>query len=740
MGSGFFLVLLAMFVFMYFLLIRPQRPAAERHAEMLGGLKPGDEVITAGGIYGEVVRGRRRARVLEIDDDVRSPSPARDREHRAAGGAPAPRGREDEPTRPTMEPVMRERSRSPQRRRAPSRLADLRRYLLILAALFGAVGGVVVLALFKTPTLGLDLQGGLEVVLQAEAPAGARSRRRTSTGRSRSCGSASTSSASPSPRSASRATTRSPSSSPASTTPRRAAALVGQTAQLQFYDLQGDDASPRPRLRTAGSSPVSPHPPVAPEPAEARREGDADRLVPLLEQPKQAPGRPRRHEGGDPPPSSAGQAPKDSKFYAVPEGRTILTCGPSASALPGSEPGAADPNLLLPLQVRPEQRREADPGADRRGPQRRGHATGLRRRTTSPSSRSSSRTRAGTSSTRSRASSRSAAASRRTSRAPRAPSGKTAIQSFAIVLDGEIRSFPSIDFDDHPRRDRGRARADQRPRLDRRGEGPRARPPDRRPAVRVRPARARRTSPPRSAKTRSARRSSRASAASSPSRSSCSSSTASSASSRSSASASTASSSTAPILHLQRHADAPGLRRPRSSRSASRRTRTSSSSNASRKRCAPENPCAPPSRTGYSQGLQHDHRRERRDDDHRGRPLRWSATGERQGLRPDAPDRNALSMVTAVAATRALLGACWPASAGSTTRRSWARARRRSRPGSGSTSSGKAKIWFAISGVVILIGIGSLAYQGLNLGIDFEGGSQVTFKTAAGAQRPGRAR
>jgi SecD/SecF fusion protein len=38
-------------------------------------------------------------------------------------------------------------------------------------------------------------------------------------------------------------------------------------------------------------------------------------------------------------------------------------------------------------------------------------------------------------------------------------------------------------------------------------------------------------------------------------------------------------------------------------------------------------------------------------------------------------------------------------------------------------------LWFAISGAVILIGIGSLAARGLNLGIDFKGGSQITFKT-----------
>src|SRR5437899_8831988 len=38
-------------------------------------------------------------------------------------------------------------------------------------------------------------------------------------------------------------------------------------------------------------------------------------------------------------------------------------------------------------------------------------------------------------------------------------------------------------------------------------------------------------------------------------------------------------------------------------------------------------------------------------------------------------------------------------------------------------------LWFAISGVIIAIGIGSLATKGLNLGIDFKGGTQITFKT-----------
>jgi SecD/SecF fusion protein len=41
----------------------------------------------------------------------------------------------------------------------------------------------------------------------------------------------------------------------------------------------------------------------------------------------------------------------------------------------------------------------------------------------------------------------------------------------------------------------------------------------------------------------------------------------------------------------------------------------------------------------------------------------------------------------------------------------------------------RRKLWFAISGVIILAGAVSLGVRGLNLGIDFKGGTQVTFKT-----------
>jgi preprotein translocase subunit YajC len=44
-----------MFGLMYLLLIRPQRSQQRRHQDLLKALKVGDEVITAGGIYGDVV-------------------------------------------------------------------------------------------------------------------------------------------------------------------------------------------------------------------------------------------------------------------------------------------------------------------------------------------------------------------------------------------------------------------------------------------------------------------------------------------------------------------------------------------------------------------------------------------------------------------------------------------------------------------------------------------------------------
>jgi SecD/SecF fusion protein len=87
-----------------------------------------------------------------------------------------------------------------------------------------------------------------------------------------------------------------------------------------------------------------------------------------------------------------------------------------------------------------------------------------------------------------------------------------------------------------------------------------------------------------------------------------------------------------------------------------------------------------------------------------------------------------LSLITAVAATRAMLGLLagfrWfdnPAFMGASGQQKgkWLQI----------DFMKRRYLWFAISGVVIALGIGALAVRGLNLGIDFKGGTQVVFKT-----------
>jgi len=55
MGGAGFLVIIVAFGFLYFVLIRPQKKRQLATQRMLSELHVGDEVVTAGGIYGEIV-------------------------------------------------------------------------------------------------------------------------------------------------------------------------------------------------------------------------------------------------------------------------------------------------------------------------------------------------------------------------------------------------------------------------------------------------------------------------------------------------------------------------------------------------------------------------------------------------------------------------------------------------------------------------------------------------------------
>jgi preprotein translocase subunit YajC len=54
MGGAGFLVIIIAFGFLYFVLIRPQKKRQLASQRMLNELHVGDEVVTAGGIYGEI--------------------------------------------------------------------------------------------------------------------------------------------------------------------------------------------------------------------------------------------------------------------------------------------------------------------------------------------------------------------------------------------------------------------------------------------------------------------------------------------------------------------------------------------------------------------------------------------------------------------------------------------------------------------------------------------------------------
>jgi preprotein translocase subunit YajC len=55
MGLAFLIQIAAIVAIFYFLLIMPQRREQKRHREMLAALKRGDQVVTAGGLVGEIL-------------------------------------------------------------------------------------------------------------------------------------------------------------------------------------------------------------------------------------------------------------------------------------------------------------------------------------------------------------------------------------------------------------------------------------------------------------------------------------------------------------------------------------------------------------------------------------------------------------------------------------------------------------------------------------------------------------
>lgn len=67
------LPLLLIVVVMYFLMIRPQQRKQKAHQAMVSALKNGDEVVTAGGMYGTVagIDDKKNTVYLKVSGDVK---------------------------------------------------------------------------------------------------------------------------------------------------------------------------------------------------------------------------------------------------------------------------------------------------------------------------------------------------------------------------------------------------------------------------------------------------------------------------------------------------------------------------------------------------------------------------------------------------------------------------------------------------------------------------------------------
>jgi len=65
-----FLIIIVAFAFLWLVLVRPQKRRQVQQRKMLSELRPGQEVLTAGGIYGRVTRLAEEEVTVEIAPEL----------------------------------------------------------------------------------------------------------------------------------------------------------------------------------------------------------------------------------------------------------------------------------------------------------------------------------------------------------------------------------------------------------------------------------------------------------------------------------------------------------------------------------------------------------------------------------------------------------------------------------------------------------------------------------------------
>jgi preprotein translocase subunit YajC len=67
---SFWIMIVAMIAIMYFFMWRPEKKRRKQMEEFRSGLKAGDKVITAGGIYAVVKKVEETSLLIEVDSNV----------------------------------------------------------------------------------------------------------------------------------------------------------------------------------------------------------------------------------------------------------------------------------------------------------------------------------------------------------------------------------------------------------------------------------------------------------------------------------------------------------------------------------------------------------------------------------------------------------------------------------------------------------------------------------------------
>ncbi len=70
-GGTQIIFLVLMFAAMYFLLIAPQRKKQKEHDRMLKALVTGDEIVTAGGVYGQIVSVKEDRFIVRVSENTK---------------------------------------------------------------------------------------------------------------------------------------------------------------------------------------------------------------------------------------------------------------------------------------------------------------------------------------------------------------------------------------------------------------------------------------------------------------------------------------------------------------------------------------------------------------------------------------------------------------------------------------------------------------------------------------------